>query len=222
MFAPNAMLTIRTSSAVARGSDYRLLLPSNLKRHLICAILQSRYVKWLFQAPAIENRLPPKLSEEQVLSSLALGKAGATMAHRQPRGHKIAQLISEYERRTCLPCGSLCSIDGKNRLVADVPGVPRKSKLLAFSDNKGGSWEKLIQPFQKSSGDCACGYEAPSGRCARRWLLIGVFRSPSERHRQACLLPFPMDQAQAVRPWQAAILVRTLKMSPANLVNATG
>ena len=140
------------------------------------------------------------------------------MAHRQPRGNKIAQLLSEYERRTCLPCGSLCPIDGKNRMVNDVLGVPKKSKLLAFSDNKGGLWEKIIQPLQRSVGDCACGYEAPPGRCTRRWFLIGVFRSPAEWHRQACLLPFPMDQAQAVRPWQAAVLVEIFKMSPAELV----
>eukprot|EP00971_Amphidinium_carterae_P023036 454279-Amphidinium_carterae.1 len=138
------------------------------------------------------------------------------MSHLQPRGHKIAQLIAEFAGKLHVVCCDLPKLNHKFRTVGAHHHIPYHSKVLAFSDDNGVSWIPIV-PSRGHEEAVFCPFckKVPgAGVCERRRYLVGVYRDPKTWHAEASKIPFPMDVATVIRPWQAKAIVHLLSSSP--------
>ena len=137
------------------------------------------------------------------VATTPLAEAGAA-AQKQPRGRKFAPLISEFVHTVSIHASSEPPLDSKNCLSADWHRVPRGSKLLHVSLERGGQ-------------DTRAATDQP-GDSLGRFFTFGVYRSPEAFLREASLLKHPFDVARALPDGVVKALYTVLVDGPVAVV----
>ena len=140
----------------------------------------------------------------QRVATTPLAEARAA-TQKQPRGRKFAPLISEFAYTVSVHASSEPPVDSKNCLSHDWQCVPRGSKLLRVSVERGG------QDTRAAATDQPCDDSS-------RFFMFGVYRSPEAFLREASLLQHPFDVARALPDGMMKALYTVLVDGPVAVV----
>ena len=169
-------------------------------------------------------------------------KAAGTYLGKQPRGHRMANAIPEYQ---CINWIQICDmpvLDRKGRVAESVSDVAQGSKCVYVTDVNGATWrlcdvvcihfvdfpsvmgvplyDLLQRRLDAKVGDATTlrSTSASDGVAVHvtplSWVGFGKFRTPQEWHLEAEMLKFPADTIAFVRPWQARTLTTMFTSSP--------
>ena len=128
-------------------------------------------------------------------------------AHQQPRGRKFAPLITEFAHTVSIHASSEPPVDGKHCLLHDWERVPRGSKLLRVSVERGRQDTRAAATATDQPCDNPC-----------RFFMFGVYRSPEAFLREASLLKHPFDVARALPDGMMKALYTVLVDGPVAVV----
>eukprot|EP00971_Amphidinium_carterae_P170242 3372929-Amphidinium_carterae.1 len=159
--------------------------------------------------PIAASALPMVASNRRALVQSALW---------QPRGCKVAQIVTEYAYRVWIPCGQVPQLSQKRRSTSVHPALPLGSRLISCS-TLGSS------DLPCGVDSCCPGCGAPpftrgAENCKARGFEFGAYRTPLEWHLSALSLLFPMDVVPFLRPWQGLALVNLLSRAPSDVVKS--
>ena len=143
-------------------------------------LLCERLVQCLTQYAASQNRAP---NRNQVTSLLAARVA----AQKQPRGRKYPPLLSEFGHTVSIRSPNSPPLSDKATLSAAWHGVPKGSKLLRESVERGTGHSP------NTFAGCPDGIDQRS-----KVFLFGVYGSPRVYVNEALSLEHPFDSARAL------------------------
>ena len=168
----------------------------------------------------------------------AAAAAAAAAMSQQPRGKRIPNVLSEFERVVWVEAGMMPKLDHKMCTTTSLPEVPLGSKFVYL---KVGEWVMGTSELKYVACDDVLTKKIPEfaeyllgiharylsgGKNFEKDIQmnentlcgLGIYRSPQAWHEQSKLLPFPADVSPFVRPWHAKALKIIYASSPLDLV----
>ena len=133
-----------------------------------------------------------QLFAQATTANTSTNAAGTVSTAKQPRGQRMAPILSEFAAVTTITARDKPPLDYKQRLTAAWKGIPKGAKLLKFFSSGG----------EVSSFNCT----------------FGIYRTPTSWISEAKLIDHPFDVYHAVPDHLLRVLFDCMTKGPATVM----